>query len=504
LSDKKEHGLRKAWHVTAYAVGFALDGGVGQVLSLYYLYFLMYAMGLSPILAGLVAGLTKIWDGVIDPVIGVLVDKTHTKWGKCRPWLLASVVPVFVTYSLLWTNLGLQGQWAKFFYFIFAYILFSTASSIGIVPYDALLPRMVDDYNDRTDYSSYRMIFSGIASVASTYIYEALIPVKTTADYAGYTHNFAILGMVLGVMFALPLLVTFLGSKEKYNPAGEPHYSFRETVRGYGELLQSKLYRKCYAMTMLGAFNQYAIVSTLVIFVLLVYSNLKFGNFTLTFLTVNLKGALEIAFFIPNVIAMKKRNKHFPLYFDLPILAAGLLILLFVTPKAPVWLFLLGVSLAGAGTSCLGFVPAALMPDLPDVDELIFGKRREGVSAGFVKMGKQVVQGLAFLLFSVLLTAFGLDETNTSPEQATFASLAAVKIMLCVIPVLASLGMLLLSRNYRLNAETYAMIKECIAQKRTTGHADVPDDERAVLEDITGLPYERLWIAQSKREEILQ
>jgi oligogalacturonide transporter len=370
------------------------------------------------------------------------------------------------------------------------------------VPYDALLPRMVDDYNDRTDYSSYRMIFSGIASVASTYIYEALIPVKTTADYANYTHSFAILGMVLGALFALPLLVTFFGSKEKYDPAGKPHYTFRETLRGYGELLQSRLYRKCYAMTMLGAFNQYAIVSTLVIFVLLVYSNLKFGNFTLTFLTVNLKGAFEIAFFIPNVIAMKKRSKHFPLYFDLPILAAGLLILLFVTPKAPVWLFLLGVSLAGAGTSCLSFVPAALMPDLPDVDELIFGKRREGVSAGFVKMGKQVVQGLAFLLFSVLLTAFGLDETNTSPEQATFASLAAVKIMLCVLPALASLGMFLLSRKYRLNAATHAIIKERIAQKRAAGHADVPEEERAVLKDITGRAFDTLWVAQAgEREE---
>jgi Na+/melibiose symporter-like transporter len=115
-----EHGLRKVWHVTSYAVGFALDGGVGQVLTAYWMPFLMFAMGLDPLLAGLAAGLSKIWDGVIDPLIGLLVDSTKTKWGKCRPWLLASVAPVFVTYVLLWTNLGIQGQWGKFFYFIFA------------------------------------------------------------------------------------------------------------------------------------------------------------------------------------------------------------------------------------------------------------------------------------------------------------------------------------------------------------------------------------------------
>jgi Na+/melibiose symporter-like transporter len=502
----KERGLRRVWHVTSYAVGYALDGGVGQVLSLYYLYFLMYAMGLSPLLAGLVTGLTKLWDGLIDPVIGLLVDRTKSRWGKCRPWLLGSIIPVFVTYALLWTNLGIEGQWGKFFYFIFAYILFSTASSIGIVPYDALLPRMVDDYGERTDYSAYRLVFSGIASVASTYIYEALIHVKTTADYAGQRQNFALLGLILGVAFALPLGITFLGSKEKYAPATVVRLTLRGTLRGYVELLHSKVYRRCFAVTMLGAFSAYSIVTTFVIFVLLVYSNLHFtlpvlGTITLTFLTVNLKGALEIAFFIPNLIAMKKRNKHFPLYFDLPILAVGLLILLFVTPQTPVWLFLVGIGLAGAGTSCLGFVPNALLPDLPDVDELIYGTRREGVSAGLVKMGRQVVQGLAFLLFSFLLTAFGLDESTASPAQASAATLIAVKIMLCAAPIAASVLMLLFVRKYPLNAETHGLIQRRVAEKRTHGAANVPLKEQIVFSEITGLPYENLWVAQAERSE---
>jgi Na+/melibiose symporter-like transporter len=499
----RERGLKKLWHVTAYSVGFALDGGVGQVLSLYYMYFLMFAMGLSPVQAGLVTGLTKVWDGIIDPVIGVLVDKTHTKWGKCRPWLLASVIPIFVTYSLLWTDLGIQGQWARFAYFIVAYILFSTASSIGIVPYDALLPRMVDDYNERTDYSSYRMIFSGVVGVGSTYIYEALIPVQTTADYVDYIGNFRILGLVLGAMFALPLLVTFLGSKERKRddaPAVEK-IGILETFRSYGQLLRARLYRKCYALTLMGAFSQYALITTLVIFVLLVYSNLPInvpvigGTFSLTFLTVTLKDAIESVFFIPNVVGMKKRSKHFPLWFDLPILAAGLVILLFVTPSTPVWLFLLGVALMGAGSSCLGFVPAALMPDLPDVDEMIYGTRREGVSAGLVKMGKQVVQGLSFLLFSVLLTVFGLDADTANPDMASFGTMAAVKIMLCALPLVLAMVMLVLSQGYKLDAASHGQIKAAIAEKRETGSATVTEEQKALFADIAGLPYETLWIS---------
>ena len=61
---------------------------------------------------------------------------------------------------------------------------------------------------------------------------------------------------------------------------------------------------------------------------------------------------------------------------DLPILAAGLLILMFITPKTPIWIFLIGIACVGAGTSCLGIVSNALMPDLPEVDEMIHGLRR--------------------------------------------------------------------------------------------------------------------------------
>ena len=502
-AEQKERGLRKFWHVTAYAAGYTLEGGVGMVLSMYYLYFLMFAMGLSPLAAGLVTGLTKIWDGIIDPVIGIFVDRTNTKWGKCRPWLLASVIPIFITYAMLWTNLGIQGQAARFFYFIFAYLLFAVATSMGMISYDALLPRMIGSYGERTNYSSFRMIFSGIATTVSIYIYEAIVPAETTADYAKYTHEFFLLGLVLGAMFALPMLISFIGSKERYDLPAEERMTYRETLRGYVELLRTSLFRKCYTMTMLCAFIAYAIVTTLVIYVLLVYSNLRFqvpllGGITLTFITINMKGVFEFGFFVPNVIMMKKRAKHFPFLVDLPILAAGLLILMFITPSTPIWIFIVGIAFIEAGTSCLGIVSNALMPDLPEVDEMIYGKRREGVIAGMVKMGKQVMQGAAFLVFSLLMTIFGLDESNASPDQATFGTMAAVKLMLCVIPILAILVILLLARKYKLDEKTHAQIKEHIAKKRAGGIVEIPPAQQVLFAGMAGRPYDTLWIAGPK------
>jgi Na+/melibiose symporter-like transporter len=92
--------FKKAWKITSYSAGYGLGGGVTQVFTLYYMSFLIYAMGLSPIAAGLVVAAGKVWDGFIDPMMGLIVDRTRTKLGSCRPWFLAAAIPVFFTYFM--------------------------------------------------------------------------------------------------------------------------------------------------------------------------------------------------------------------------------------------------------------------------------------------------------------------------------------------------------------------------------------------------------------------
>ena len=163
MKEKVLNKVKKAWDLSAYSFADMLGGGVGQVISLYYLSFLLYVAGLTPIMAGIVTGIGKIWDGIIDPFIGVIVDKTNHKIGRSKFWMLISVIPVFIFYFMLWYSFGITNINEKFIYYIFAYILWTTAFSLAIIPYESLLPRMVSGYNERTNYSSVRMIFSGIS-----------------------------------------------------------------------------------------------------------------------------------------------------------------------------------------------------------------------------------------------------------------------------------------------------------------------------------------------------
>ena len=509
-TSRKPFSLRKAGRVAAYASGYAFVGGVAQVQTLYYMNFLLYAMNIGP-MAALILGLSKVWDGFIDPVIGVLVDKIKSKFGTCRLFILISVVPIFFTYFMMWHTFGINGYAAKVAYFFFAQILFSTAASLGAIPYEALLPRMIDDYGERTDYSAFRTIFSGISAVVSTYIYALIIPDGIgLSDYPQYLDRFSTLGIVLGIMFAIPMLITALGTKEKKLPFHKERTTLRGVFTNYFQLLKSKLHRKFFAIYSLGTFVSYAMSISLVIFILLIYGDMKpimIGKLalppalSLSFLVVNIRGAFEIGFFVPNVIMMKKKNKQFPILIDIPLLAVACVIFFFTTPNTPILICLIGTAFLGMGISCLNLIPNTLMADLPDVDELIYGKRREGENGGLASLSRQIVQGLSFFIFGVILEAFKLSEDTASPEAANAATLSAVKIMLCALPLIGGAAMLILSKLYNLDAKKHTLIKDKISEKRSSGTAEVSESQQKIFAEITGMPYNKLWISRRFSKE---
>lgn len=490
---------KKLWGMLSYSAADMLGGGVGQVISIYYFTFLTFVVGLPPLLAGLVTGIGKIWDGISDPMMGVIVDRTKTKWGSCRPYFLIAVVPVFLSYFMLWYGWGISSMWGKFFYFAFAYVFFSTAFTIAIVPYEALLPRMVDGYNERTNYSSLRMIFSGVACVVSTYIYEALIPItKDNPLSPAFEPNFIILGLVLGAFFSLPLLITFFGTKEKYQCSEKEKLTLKKVFKNYQEVLSNRTYRKYYFLNLAGAFVGSAILSSLVIFIYLVYGNIEgfLLGFTLVFVVINLKGFIEIGFFPINVILMKKYNKHRPYLLDIPLIIVASLIALFITTSTPIWVFLIAVSFLGAGVSSLGFVPMTLLPDLADVDELVYGKRREGINAGLTTMGKKIVAGLALTLFGAILQAFGLETDKASPELATVGTMIAIKIMFSIIPIIFCTIMIIISKSYPLDEKAHNTIKSLLNRKRDNGIVVLNQEEIEICEKVTGKRAEELWITK--------
>jgi len=494
--------------MNAYGAGDMLGGAIVQLTSLYYLPFLLLVVGMRPVFAGIVIAAGRIWDGITDPVMGVIVDRTRTRYGSCRPFFLIAAVPILIGNVLLWSAWGIQGELAQFVYFIFAYMFYSTALTIGLVPYEALLPKMVNSYKERRSHTNLRPFYATITAIASVYLYEVLI--NATQDNPlspAFQGKFTLLGIILGVMFATPLIITFFGTKETYLP---PLYRYqkqtfiqalKESLREYREVLSSKAYRKYFSLVLLGIFVQTCVMSTMALLVYVVYGNI--GNFilgfTLLFTVVNLKGACEIFFMLPNLAVTQLRNKHTPYFTDLPLLAASSVIVLFLTPSTPIWVFLTAMCLLGAGISCIRPVPLALLPDLTDVYELMYGRRAEGINAGLNTLGRKVVEGFTIALLGFILGMFGLSgsDLNFNPDNISTGALSALKIVFGILPIIACAVMIVISFTYRLDEKRHNMIKAVIREKRENGSVTITGEQKLEIEKITGKKFDDLWISKA-------
>ncbi|MDR2267563.1 MAG: MFS transporter [Christensenellaceae bacterium] len=499
---KTNEKTRKFFKIAGYGAADYMGGSANQIIGLYYFVFLTLVAGLTPLLAGIVAGIGRIWDGLIDPAMGVIVDRTRKKMGTVKFLMLLSLIPIAIAYLLFWTSFDLPNATSKAVYFVFAYMLWSTSFSLATVPYDSLLAKIEPEYRARTTYTVSRMIFSGIGGVSATWLYDLFVRVPEGEQLSpALSSSFSMMALCSGLLFAGFVLITALTVKE---PPPLPNLKARERItvasifKDYANVLKCKTYRKFFGLVLSGAFISGAILAAMILFTLLVYGDITdflFG-FSLRMIVVNLKGAIEIGFFVPNLLMMRKYNKHRPYLIDIPMLIAAGVIILFINNDTPIWLFLVAMGLLGGGVSCLGFVPSALLPDLADAQELITGQRNEGVNAGLNTFGRQIVGGLSALVFGVIIAAFGVSTIDyVEPSDATPSLMWAVKMMLAVVPILMCAVILFFSMTYKLDGKAHGLIKRLINERRTNGSISPTEEEKKILVSVTGMDYDSLWIS---------
>ena len=142
-----------------YGFGDMSSSMFWKIFSYYLPFFYSNIFGLSLADAGLLMLVTRIWDAVSDPMMGVIADRTHTRWGKYRPYLLWIAAPFAIAGILLFTTPDM-GTTGKLVWAYVTYILMMTVYTAINVPYGAMLGVMTDDSNTKTVFSSYRMFFA--------------------------------------------------------------------------------------------------------------------------------------------------------------------------------------------------------------------------------------------------------------------------------------------------------------------------------------------------------
>lgn len=165
---------------------------------------------ISPALAGTVILISKIYDSITDPFEGILADRTRTRLGRRRPYLLIGIPLIFLSFFALFYPYNAASETTRFISVIASYLFFSTVVSIVMLNYNALHSEITLDYHERSSLSSIRIFFSTVASIAA-----ALVPLEIVKAFPDVHTGYIVMGLALGVFFALPFIATVSAVKER-------------------------------------------------------------------------------------------------------------------------------------------------------------------------------------------------------------------------------------------------------------------------------------------------
>lgn len=166
----------------AFGAGDIGPALTANLLVFFLLPFLTNVAGLSPSLAGSILLIGKISDAINDPIIGVLSDRTRTKWGRRLPWILLGAIPFGIVFLLQWivpnfSNNNQLNQILLVIYYIVIAVVFNLFYTAVNLPYQALTPELTQDYNERTSLNSFRFSFSIGASILSLILAGAIFQI---------------------------------------------------------------------------------------------------------------------------------------------------------------------------------------------------------------------------------------------------------------------------------------------------------------------------------------
>jgi len=464
------------WTKIGYGLGDIYGGGSGVIISFYYLIFLTDVVRIAPALAGTVILISKIYDSITDPFEGIIADRTRTPLGRRRPYLLAGIPLIFLSFFLLFYPFNMASETTRFFSVVLSYLFFSTVVSIVMLNYNALHSEITLDYNERSSLSSVRIFFSTVASIVA-----ALVPLEIVKAFPDIHTGYIVMGLAMGAFFALPFIATVSAVKERPE-FQRPPAPFDWKV-AFIEPFKNRTFVYTLAMY-LFAFVAIDTVSTIVAYFVKYYLQ-RSGEVSFV------NGALLVAQVVslPFYVALSKRTSKIRGYIiGLVIWAIAMIFSFLLAPdNASLWVYVFA-AIVGLGTGGIVVMIYAIFPDIPDVDELRSGERREAIYSALVTFIRKFSSALAIFAVSLVIgwagyvrpvesTIDGVTKLIEQPQSDTF--LFVLRLIFMLLPIVLLAFALIFAVKFPLTPELHRRLNALLAKQRANEPVD--EGEKAQL-----------------------
>jgi len=413
-----------------YGSGALIENITTTVLGALLLYYLTIVCGLSGAAAGIALGLTLVVDSVIDPVVGSLSDNSRSRHGRRHPFMLASVIPLLVTFGLLFSVPRGLGGWALFGYALVVLFSLRVAISLFYVPYMALGAELTDDYAERSTVVAGRVLFTVVGGITATVLmWGVFLPGKARDHAAAYP---PLAWTFAGILAACALLST-LGTLRARNrlhaaPAGRS-FGLGQLLGEVVEVLRNRsflsLFFPCLILfTGLGAAGALTLHANAFFWKLnsgqmeLLGVLLPVGVFGGIFLTSGLAGVIEKRTAAMLGLVMLGLGQAGPVTLRL----SGL-----ISASGGIWALCAAVIVAGFGVSLATIAFQSMMADATDEHEHLFGARREGLYFAGITLSAKASSGLGAFVGGVTLDLIGFPHGGAG-HAAALAHIPATTI----------------------------------------------------------------------------
>lgn len=443
-----------------YGFGDAASSMFWKIFSFYLAIFYTDVFGISAVAAGTMLLVTRVWDTAIDPVMGVIGDRTNTKWGKFRPYLLWVAIPFGIIGVLLFTTPDV-GATGKLIYAYITYTLMMMAYTAINVPYASLLGVMTPDPNVRTTLASYRMVFAFGGSLLVVAIYQPLVDFFKTTTSVTTAYQLAM--VVIGAVAVLLFFFTFAWTKERVTPPKSQQNSLKDDFKNLlqnipwfillGAGVMTLIFNSVRDGVAMYYFKYYIIDDTAV-----ALSKMTFTFSTLYFLLGQAFNMLGVIMATPISAKIGKRKTFMYAMIGAAILSS---LFLFCTKENVVMVYVLQ-----AMTSfCAGIIFPLLWSmyaDTADYSEWKTGRRATGLVFSASSMSQKLGWTLGGSLTLWLLGIFGFQaNVEQSPETIT-----GIKYMLSIIPAIGAFVSGIFMYFYKLDEKTLKIIEVELEQRR--------------------------------------
>lgn len=446
---------------TAYGIGAIGKDMVYMLTASYILYYYEDIMGISAVFTGMLLLIARVFDAMNDPIMGVVVAKTKTKFGKFRPWLLSgTVLNALVLYAMFAIPEGMKGN-ALLIYAAAAYILWGVTYTMMDIPFWSMIPAFSNDGKERESLSTLGRTCAGVGSAIVTVVTVKAVQILGQGNER---EGFKWFAMIVAVLFAISAIIMCVCIKEKSTVDMETT-SVKEMFRAL--LKNDQAMVSVIAIVLINC--SIYLTSNLVIY----FFKYDFGGAAwendYTLFTAFGGGIQILSMMLLFPLLRKKLNIRQVFYAALGMAITGYVVLLVLacTCMSNVFLLFIPGALIFGANGVLSVLTTVFLANSVDYGEWKNGRRDESVIFSMQTFVVKLASGVSALLAAICLAVFHISDNIEAATQVAQSSVMGLRLTMTIFPIVGLLvAVWFFSKKFILDDEKVQEIVEALKNSK--------------------------------------